>query len=110
MYGLLPTTCALQTTFYIPHTYYYQHMSFPTTLQHKKTQFIINSSIHIRLDLVLFNYILTPQQIPITYVILLFLKQTHPISSLIFLLKRDRSNLLVHSFVYLLTVGFDCFS
>ncbi len=26
----------VQTTFYIPHTYCYQHMSFPTTLQHKK--------------------------------------------------------------------------
>jgi hypothetical protein len=39
----------------------------------KKTQFIINSFTRIRFDFVLFNYFLTPQLIPITYVILLFL-------------------------------------
>jgi hypothetical protein len=50
MYALSPTTCALQIALYIPHTYYYQHMSFPTILQHKKTQLIINSSINIRFD------------------------------------------------------------
>jgi hypothetical protein len=36
MSGLLSTTYALQIAFYIPHTYSYQHMNFPTTLQHKK--------------------------------------------------------------------------
>jgi hypothetical protein len=109
MYGLLSTTYALQIAFYIPHTYYYQHMNFPTTLRHKKTHMIINSSIDIRSDLVLFNYFLTPQQIPIAYVILLVLQQTHPISCLIFLFKRDRSNLLPLSFVNLLNVGSNCF-
>jgi hypothetical protein len=43
---------ALQIAFYIPHTYSYQHMNFPTTLQHKKTQLIINSSNDIISDLV----------------------------------------------------------
>jgi hypothetical protein len=84
-------------------------MNFSTTLQHKKTQLIINSSTDIRSDLVLFNYFLTPQHIPIASVILLLLQQTHPISCLIFLLKRDRSNLLAHSFVYLLSVGSNCY-
>jgi hypothetical protein len=99
MSGLLSTTYALQIAFYIPHTYSYQRMNFPTTLQHKKTQLIINSSNHIRSDLVFFNYFLTPQQIPIAFVILFLLQQTHPISCLLFLLKKDRSNLLAHSFL-----------
>jgi hypothetical protein len=97
MSGLLSTTYALQIAFYIPHTYSYQHMNFPTTLQHKKTQLIINSSNDIISDLVFFNYFLTPQQIPIASVILFLLQQTHPISCLIFLLKTNRSNLLAHS-------------
>jgi hypothetical protein len=50
VYMLLPTTCALQIAFYIPHIYCYQHMSFPTTLQHKQTQLMINSSIDIRFN------------------------------------------------------------
>jgi hypothetical protein len=102
---LLSTTYALQTAFYIPLTYCYQHMNFPITLQNKKTQLIINTSTEIISDLVLFNYFLTPQQISIASVILLLLQQTHPISCLIFSLKRDRSNLLAHSFVNLFSVG-----
>jgi len=50
LYMLSPTTCALQIALYIPHTYYYQYMSFPATLQHKKTELIINSSIDIKFD------------------------------------------------------------
>jgi hypothetical protein len=99
MSGLLSTTHGLQIAFYVPHTYSYQHMNFPTTLQHKKTQLIINSSNDIISDLVFFNYFLTPQQIPIASVILFLLQQTHPISCLIFLLKTNRSNLLAHSFL-----------
>jgi hypothetical protein len=78
MYGLSSTTYALQTAFYILHTYSYQHMNFPTTLQHKKTQLLINSSTDIRFDLVLFYYFFTPQQILIASIILLLLQQTHP--------------------------------
>jgi hypothetical protein len=109
MSKLLSTTYALQTAFYIPHTYRYQHMNFPITLQNKKTQLIINTSTEIRSDLVLFNYFLTPQQIPIASIVLLLLQQTHPISCLIFLLKKDRSNLLTHSFVNLFSVGSNFF-
>ncbi len=83
-------------------------MSFPTTLQHKKTELIINSFIDIKFDLVIFNYFLTPQQILIAFIILLILQQTHIIFSFIFLLKK-RYSLLVHSFVYLFIVESNCF-
>jgi hypothetical protein len=62
---------------------------FPNYIATEKTQLIINSSTDIRSDLVLFNYFLISQQIPIASVILLLLQRTHPISCLIFLLKRD---------------------
>ncbi len=90
MFGLSFTTYALQIVFYISHTYYYQHMNFPNTLQHKNTQLNINSSTDIRSNLVLFNYFLTPQQIPIAFVILLLLQQTHPISCFISFLKKKQ--------------------
>ncbi len=110
MFGLSSMIYALQIAFYISHTSWYQHMNFPTTLQDKKIQLIINSSINIRFNLVLFNYFFISQQIPIAFIILLLLQQTHLISYLIFLLKRDRSNLLAHSFVNLLNVGSNYFS
>jgi hypothetical protein len=50
VYMLSTTTCALQIALYIPHTYYYHYMNFPGTLQHKKTELIINSSIDIKFD------------------------------------------------------------
>jgi len=109
MSGLLSTTHALQTAFDIPHTLLLPTYEFPDSIATQKTQLIINSFTEIRSDLVLFNYFLTPQQIPIAFVILLLLQQTHPIYCLIFLLKRDRSNLLAHSFVNLLNVRSKCF-
>ncbi len=101
VYMLLPTTCALQIAFCIPFIYYYQHMSFPTTLQHKKTQLIINSSIDIRFNwfsLIIFSLHNKSQSL------MLFCyfcnKPTH--FFLLFLLKKKRSSLLAHSLVCLL--------
>ncbi len=109
MFGLSFTTYALQIAFYISHTYCYQHMNFPDTLQHKNTQLIINSSTDIRSDLVLFNYFLIPQQIPL---LLLFCCSCNRPTQffVLFFTKKKRSNLLVHSFVNLLSARSNCFS
>jgi hypothetical protein len=96
MYGLSSTN--LCVAFYILHTYCYQHMNFPTTFQHKKTQLIINSSTDIRFDLVIFYYFFTPQQIPIAFIILLLLQQTHPFFVLFFYSKEIY--LLIPSLIY----------
>jgi hypothetical protein len=66
----------------------------------KIKKLIINSSTDMRSDLVLFNYFLTLQQIPIASVIFLLLQQTHPIASLIFLLEK------IDPIVYLLILLF----
>jgi hypothetical protein len=71
------------------------------TRKKRKKHLIINSSTDIKSDLVLFNYFLTLQQIPIASVIFLHLQQTHPIASLIFLLWRERDPI-----VYLLILLF----
>jgi hypothetical protein len=107
MYALSPTTCALQIAFHIPHTYYYQHMSFPTTLQHKKTQLIINSSIDIRFDwfsLIIFSLHNRSQLLMLFY----YFCNRPTQFVFLFLLQRNRSNLLADSLLYLFTVGFDC--
>ncbi len=107
VYALSPTTCALQIALYIPHTYYYQHMSFPTTLQNKETQLIINSSIDIRFDwfLQLFFHSTTNPN----YLCYFATFATYPPNFIfLFLLKRNRSNLLAHSLVYLLIIESNC--
>ncbi len=102
MYVLSPTTCALQIALYISHIYYYKHMSFPTTLQHKRTQLIINSSIDIRFDQ-FFKIIFSLHNK--SRLLMLFCqfcnKPTQFYKNV--LTKKSRSNLFAHSLVYLLT-------
>jgi len=89
------------------HTYYYQHMSFSTTLQHKKTHLIINSSIDIRFDwlsLIIFSLYNKSQLL----MLFCYFYNRPTQFFLIFLFNKNRSNLLAHSFVYLLTIKFDC--
>jgi hypothetical protein len=108
MYELSPTTCALQIAYYIPHTYF--TTSIWVSQLHcntKKSQLIINSSIDIRFDrfsLVIFSLH------NISQLLMLFCYFCNRCTQffLIFLLKTNRTNLLAHSFVYLLTIGFYC--
>ncbi len=87
---------------YIFHIVYYcQRMNFPTTLQHKKTQLIINSIAEIRSGLVLFNYFSLHSRSPL--LLIFYYSCNSPTQFLVlFSYSKDINpiNLLIPSFTY----------